>query len=307
MAEIKWIKIKTDIFDDEKIKIIDKYPARDEIIVIWFKLLSLAGKVNQNGFLFMSSKIAYTTEMLSAVFNREENSIKMALNVFTKFGMIEIEDNEIIKIANWEKHQNIEGMDKVREMNRLRVEKHREKQRNQLPEPEVKDEKCNVTCNVTETHGNALDIDIDIDIDIELDKEKEKEICKNSIEIVLQTWNDLCLTQIRSIKKNSARGKSLNARFSEYGLNEIVSAIKSINHSDFLKGKNDKGWTITFDWLMKPNNFEKVLEGNYLNKGAVKNASNQPSNKPVSEWEREELDKARKLAEQGSACAIVDF
>ena len=71
MADIKWIKITTDIFDDEKMKIIDTMPARDEIIVVWFKLLSLAGKVNQNGLLFMNEKIAYTPEMLSAIFNRK--------------------------------------------------------------------------------------------------------------------------------------------------------------------------------------------------------------------------------------------
>ena len=127
MADIKWIKITTDIFDDEKIKIIDTYPARDEILVIWFKLLSLAGKVNQSGLLFMSNRIAYTVDMLAAVFNREQKVVEMALGVFQKFGMISVEDNDVIAICNWEKHQNVDGMDKIREQNRLRKSNEREK------------------------------------------------------------------------------------------------------------------------------------------------------------------------------------
>jgi len=126
MADVKWIKITTDIFDDEKMKIIDTMPVRDEIIVIWFKLLSLAGKVNQDGLLIMNNKISYTPEMLTAIFNRKLNTVKLALSTFEGFGMIDIEDGETIGISNWNKHQNIEGMEKIREQNRLRKRKERE-------------------------------------------------------------------------------------------------------------------------------------------------------------------------------------
>ena len=49
MAEVKWIKITTDVFDDEKILLIESMPSADSIITIWFKLLILAGKQNNNG------------------------------------------------------------------------------------------------------------------------------------------------------------------------------------------------------------------------------------------------------------------
>lgn len=150
MAEIKWIKITTDIFDDEKIKIIDTMPARDEILVIWFKLLTLSGKVNRNGALFMNTKIAYTPEMMSAIFNRKLAVIKMALEVFESFEMIEVEANNAISISNWEKHQNIEGMDKIRTQNNIRQKKLREKRKLELQE-------SNVTSNVTVTQSNATD------------------------------------------------------------------------------------------------------------------------------------------------------
>lgn len=159
MADVKWIKITTDIFDDEKIKIIDTMPARDEILVIWFKLLALTGKINQNGMLFINNKIPYTQEMLSAVFNRELNVVKLSLDTFYKFGMIEIEDNEVICIANWGKHQNIDGLEKIRLQTKERVKKTREKKKQLLLED------CNATCNATVTQSNATDIELELEKD----------------------------------------------------------------------------------------------------------------------------------------------
>lgn len=159
MSEIKWIKITTDIFDDEKICLIDALPDPDAILVIWFKILTLAGKHNSNGLLMMTDKVHYTDEMLATIFRRPLNTVRMAIGVFEQFGMIEIIDG-IISLPNWEKHQNVDGMEKIKEQTRNRVAKYRKKQKNLVL--------GNVTGNVTVTGGNALDK--------ELDKDKDKEI-----------------------------------------------------------------------------------------------------------------------------------
>ena len=148
MSEIKWIKITTDIFDDEKIRLIDALPDHDAILVIWFKILALAGKHNRNGLLMMSDKVHYTDEMLATIFQRPLNTVRMALGVFEQFGMIEIIDG-VITLPNWEKHQNIDGMERIKEQTRNRVARHREKQKNLAL--------GNVTSNVTVTQGNALE------------------------------------------------------------------------------------------------------------------------------------------------------
>ncbi|MDD7374044.1 MAG: hypothetical protein PUG61_09600 [Sarcina ventriculi] len=96
-------------------------------------------------------------------------------------------------------------------------------------------------------------------------------VSKNLIPIV-EEWNNLNLSKVKSVKGN--RLKILNARIKEYGINSIIEAIKSINKSSFLKGQNNKNWIITFDWLIKPNNFPKVLEGNYIDKEGVNSATN---------------------------------
>lgn len=164
MSEIKWIKITTDIFDDEKICLIDALPDHDAIIVIWFKILALAGKHNRNGLLMISDKIHYTDEMLATIFKRPLNTVRMALGVFEQFGMVEIIDG-VITLPNWEKHQNIDGMEKIKEQTRNRVARHREKQKNLAL--------GNVTCNVTVTDGNALEEDKDKNKK-RLDKDKNK-------------------------------------------------------------------------------------------------------------------------------------
>ena len=90
---------------------------------------------------------------------------------------------------------------------------------------------------------------------------------KDNIKLIISEWNKLELQEIRSINKNTKRYSMLKTRIDEYSIDEVVQAIKSIDKSSFLKGKNDRGWTITFDWLVRPNNFIKVLEGNYIDKG----------------------------------------
>ena len=91
MSEVKWIKLVTEFFDDEKIKLIEAMPEADMVLVIWIKLLTLAGKKNMNGYIFLTKNIPYTDEMFSTLFNRPLNTVRLALNTFKNFGMINYE------------------------------------------------------------------------------------------------------------------------------------------------------------------------------------------------------------------------
>lgn len=166
VSEIKWIKITTDIFDDEKMCLIDALPDRDAIIVIWIKLITLAGKLNRKGVLAISKNIIYTDETLAQTFHRPLNTVRMALEVFEKFGMVEKIDGVIV-LPNWEKHQNIDGMEKIKEQNRNRAARHRQKQK-LLAQNNESNVISNVTGNVTVTDDNAIDKELDKDIDIEI-------------------------------------------------------------------------------------------------------------------------------------------
>jgi predicted phage replisome organizer len=128
MAEVKWIKITTDVFDDDKILLIESLPEADSIIVIWFKLLCLAGKQNNSGVFIMGNKIAYTDKMLATIFRRKEATVQLALHTFESFGMIELVDG-VITIPNWGKHQNLDQIESKREYMKNYMMKYREKQK----------------------------------------------------------------------------------------------------------------------------------------------------------------------------------
>lgn len=128
MADVKWIKITTDIFDDEKILMIESMPSADSIIVIWFKLLTFAGKQNNDGVFLMSNRIAYTEEMLASIFRRDVNTVRLALKAFEQFGMIEIIDN-VITIPNWGKHQSLDAYEKKKVRDRERIARKRAEQK----------------------------------------------------------------------------------------------------------------------------------------------------------------------------------
>ena len=128
MADVKWIKITTDIFDDDKILLIESLPEADSIIVIWFKLLCLAGKQNNSGVFMMNNQIAYTDKMLATIFRRKEATIQLALQTFEQFGMIELIDG-IITIPNWGKHQSLDQIETKKEYMRKYMKEYREKQK----------------------------------------------------------------------------------------------------------------------------------------------------------------------------------
>lgn len=161
MADVKWIKLATGLPDNRKIKQIRKLPNGDTIALMWIFLMCLAGETNNEGMVYFMPEIPYTDEMLADQFGIDVNTVRLGLATFQRFGMIEIVD-DIICLSSWEKWQAVDKLSEMREKTRLRVAKHREKQRLAAG---------NATCNVTVTQGNAVDKEIEEEIDT--DKREE--------------------------------------------------------------------------------------------------------------------------------------
>ncbi|EAD3632810.1 DnaD domain protein [Listeria monocytogenes] len=168
MSGIQWIKLSVNMFDDEKIKLLEKMPEGNQMLIVWIRLLALAGKTNDKGRIYLNENVPYTEDMLATLFNRDVGIIRVTLHTLQSFGMIQKTENGLIEIENWEKHQNVDGMERVREQTRKRVEKHREAMRqNRIASGDSKGNKeCNVTSSVTVTQSNAIDIDKELDKDI---------------------------------------------------------------------------------------------------------------------------------------------
>ena len=164
-SSVKWIKLSTQMFEDEKIRLIESLPEADTILIIWVKLLAQAGKTNASGYIYLAENIPFTDEMLATIFNRPLPTVRLALTTLEKFGMIEINEDHTICISNWEKHQNVEGLEKIREQNRLRKQKERE--RKKLLE-------TSQDSHVTVTQNHATDIDKEEELEEEKEKKKKK-------------------------------------------------------------------------------------------------------------------------------------
>lgn len=165
MAAVKWIKIVTDIFDDEKMLLIESLPSADSVIVIWFKLLCLAGKTNNSGVFIFNERIPYTDEMLASIFRRDVNIVRMALQTFETFGMIEIID-KVITIPNWSKHQSLDAYEKKKERDRERIAQKRAEQRALIAKSPDK--------SADMSHDKSPDVaSLEEDIDKEVEVEEE--------------------------------------------------------------------------------------------------------------------------------------
>lgn len=241
MSEVKWIKLSTQMFEDEKIRLIEKMPEADTILIIWVKLLSQAGKVNASGYIYLSENIPYTDEMLATVFDRPIGIVRLALETFQQFGMIEIDDQHFISIKNWEKHQNIAGLDKIREQTRKRVAKHRERKK---IEQKSKG-------NDTVTLRNATEEELEEDID------KEKDKREDPVRDLFDHYQSLNI--IKHKKLNSDMKKNAKKALKEYEIEDIKQAMS--NYATVFK--SDHHWfdvKYTFADIMRIKDIGKFLD-----------------------------------------------
>ena len=256
MADVKWIKITTDMFDNRKIKHLRRLPDGNNIVLIWVMLLTMAGRCNSGGMIFLTENIPYTPKMLADELDFEENTVRLALEALERLGMV-VMSNGCFTIAGWSEHQNIDGMDKIRESKRLAQARWRAKQK-ALP-PAV-DSTVDSTVD-----GERISVD-DAEEDIEEEREEEKEKDKIDYKGIVAAFNSICVS-FPSVKALSdARKKAIKARLNTYSLDDFKTLFEKAEASSFLKGKNSSNWSATFDWLIKDSNMAKVLDGNYDDK-----------------------------------------
>lgn len=312
MADINWIKLRVDMFDDEKIKIIQSMPEGDAILVIWIRIIALAGKCNAKGLVLIEDEFPYSDEMLATIFNKPLATVRLALGTFEKFRMIERTEKGIY-ISNFEKHQNTEGMEKIREQARIRKQREREKKRalleagntpalpenssenpETLPENVTDNVTSHVTSRVTESevtkqnkNKNKNIYNISSNEDIVETSEKTSEVPDRkserlSYDEIMKDFHATCpdLPGIRAL--NDARKTKIRSLVKELDKLKIFPGVEpekklhvifqAAQNSDFLSGRSGKWNGCSFDWLINKTNALKVLEGQYQNKGGVSNA-----------------------------------
>lgn len=164
MSDVKWIKMMVGMFDGMSFKKIKRAKIggesfRDKLTAVWFELMALAGRCNHDGAFVGTGGIPFTElDDIAVQIDREEEELRVCMAFYIKEGMITLSD-EVYSISNWGEYQNIDGMEKIREQNRIRQANYKAKQ---------KLLQGNVTGNVTVTEGNG--------IEEEREEDKEKDI-----------------------------------------------------------------------------------------------------------------------------------
>lgn len=277
MADVKWIKITTDMFDNRKIKHLRRLPEGNNIVLIWVMLLTMAGRCNSGGMIFLTENIPYTPKMLADELDFEEGTICLALEALSRFGMIVMND-EYFSIAGWNKYQSADKLEQMRE--KARIRKQRQREREALPPSDAsRDGHVTVTpCHATEGDiEREEDIEEEIEGDIEGEPEDKPPATPVPYAEIREMYNEICVSFPRCFSISEARKKAIRARFkSGYTLEHFRELFTRAEASSFLKGKNPRNWSANFDWLVKDANMAKVLEGNYddKKKGGERNGTN---------------------------------
>lgn len=247
VAEVKWIKLTTDMFDNRKIKHLRRLPDGNNIVLIWVMLLTMAGRCNSGGMIFLTENIPYTPKMLADELDFEENTVKLALGALEQLNMI-VTDNGFFSIAGWEEYQNIEGMDKIREQNRLRKQKQREKQA-------LLDVSRDVTGQVTQCHAT----------DIEEDKEKDKD--KELYSSIIAYLNEKAGTNYRASSK--ATQTCIHARLAEGFTKEDFFAVIDKKCAEWIGGELEQ--------YLRPSTLFGTKFESYLNAKVTKQNQAKPA------------------------------
>jgi predicted phage replisome organizer len=207
---LSFIKLDINILDDSKIRLLRKYPDGDKLIVLWIGLLCLAMKSDNPGYVYVTNGIPYTDADLSVVLEIEEKTVQMGLKLFEQFNMIEIIKGGVIEIINFNKHQNLDKIDRAKEKSRISSKKYREKQKQLL---------------LSDGHVTESD---KTDKDIEKEKEKEKnkkEELEESIDNIYKLYPQRCPFKNRPLKSKEKNKKKIKSLLKEKTEEELYNII----------------------------------------------------------------------------------
>ena len=174
MLDVKWIKLSVDMFDNKKIRYLRRLPEGNNIVLIWVMLLTLAGRCNSGGMIFLTENIPYTPKMLADELDFKENTVCLALAQLEQLGMI-YTDEECFVVTNWNRYQSLDRNADLREYNRLA--KQRSRQRMSLTaQNDVND--TSMTCQDCQAEEERREIEKE-----ESTREEEKQDVLQSIDL----------------------------------------------------------------------------------------------------------------------------
>lgn len=252
-----WLKLYDDFFSSLRIKKLRKLAGGDTYLAIYLKMQLLAMK--SDGILKWSGLEDDFTSELALELDEEPENIKVTLAYLLSCGLAETDDsiNYFFPFAVSNVGSESTVAQRVRDYRKKAKEEALNETENNAVTPLLH---CNTEKEIEkDTRGKRQEEDIEADVTA-----PNGAVCRTGdVRRVVEAWNSLGINPIMKITGSSTRSGMLRARISEYGVDAVINAIAQINDSSFLKGQNKSGWTVSFDWFVRPNNFLKVMEGRY--------------------------------------------
>ncbi|MBO0575132.1 hypothetical protein EXQ42_09650 [Clostridium botulinum] len=259
-----YLKLKESFYERDEMVLLESMPDGYMYSNILLKLYLRSLK--NDGKLLVNERIPYNATILANITRMPVAVVEKAIQIFKELELIEVLDNGAIYMLDI---QNFIG------------ESSTEADRKRLYRKKIEEEKLLISGQMSGQISDKtppeieIELELEKEIDIELEDKVTKVTSSSKLQPIIDKWNSLNLNKLVSINSGTNRYKLTNARIKEYGLETVLEAIDNIKNSSFLRGQNKKGWTIKYDWFIKPNNFIKVLENNYIDGEEVNGGTKQ--------------------------------
>jgi predicted phage replisome organizer len=238
-----WLKLQEGFFNSKRIKKLRKIAGGDTYTIIYLKMQLLAMK--SGGVLEYTGLENTFAEELALDLDEESENVAVTVNYLLSCGLLETADNREFFVPYAVLNTGSESA------STQRVRDHRAKKALQ----------CNTDVTEVKQLGNAeIEIEKEIEKEIEIELEKREKV---NYQLIADMYNETCVSFPRLKSLSDSRKKAIKARLNTYSAEDFKTLFEKAEASEFLKGKNDRNWTATFDWLIKDSNMAKVLEGNY--------------------------------------------
>ena len=253
-----WLKLDRGFFKRHDITVIEDMPNGKDYVLFYLKLM--LESVDHEGALRFSDTIPYSESMLASVTHTDIEIVRAAMTELTALGMIEIWDDKTLFM-----HQVAELLDsETYAAKRKREQRKEDEKGDNVP-------RLSPVCPQEKEIEKEKEKELETEIEQETEKDNgtlsDESVCRpEDVRQVFEAWQSLGIQKLRKVPGSATNaGKMLRARIKEYGIGSVLEAVEIVRASDFLMGKATD-FQITFDWFVKPNNFLKIVNGNYDNR-----------------------------------------
>ena len=286
MIKIKWVRFDVGMFDNPKIRQIDSMENRDVIHYIWVSTILLAGRCNCDGELYLTENMPYTIKTLAVEFRRSVDEVKEAFKVFQKYKMIDVTEDKVFYICGWQKHQNVDGLEKIRKQTNERVMKYRARKREEkrLAEEQKKAEeginnneksccKDNSLASDNVQKDNVAEENVNTGIADNKDFESAHEIKKDKIKNCQNEQDDIDHGKVKNneiVQVSIENGKVKNNQIEQSGIKNGDSKNCEFEQNAIENGDN-KNSEVKQDAIKHGETKNSEVEQDAIKYGEIKN------------------------------------